>query len=63
MGNPQVFEWFLCLGGVEFELCWVRGGPVSVKSFQGNTHVLVKEFKGKESAFVIQWHGKIIFTS
>ena len=39
------------------------GGPVSVKSFQGNTHVLVKEFKGKESAFVIQWHGKIIFTS
>ena len=36
------------------------GGPVSVKSFQGNTHVLVK---GKESTFVIQWHGKIIFTS
>ena len=56
MGNPQVFEWFLCLGGVV-------GGPVSVKSFQGNTHVLVKGFKGKESAFVIQWHGKIIFTS
>ena len=39
------------------------GGRVSVQSFQGNTHVLVKEFKGKKSAFVIQWHGKTIFTS
>ena len=39
------------------------GEPVSVESFQGNTHVLVKEFKGKKSAFVIQWRGKTIFTS
>ena len=62
--NPRVFDCLPCPGVENLNLTWVEweiwsGGE---KSFQRNTRVLMKAFKGKESAFVSEWHRNKIFT-
>ena len=52
-------------GGREFELAWVGWGiwTGSIRPFQHDTHDVIGEFTGEESAFVREWLRKTIFTS
>ena len=52
-------------GGREFELAWVGCGiwTGSIRPFQHDTHDVIEESTGEESAFVREWLRKRIFTS